>query len=146
MRQQEVSKKVKKRASSMSFSLSRWFRKISTAQPSSFALTIIVIAYAVFLFGGGVYTLINYETILPSAYFQGRFYFLYPELGSQFISDTIIAVTLYAIGFAGLLAVYQSTKYAYKPRQAYMMLVVGVTFLLLAYIFLEDAILIKLSG
>ena len=53
---------------------------------------------------------------------------------------------LYAIGFAGLLAVYQSTKYAYKPRQAYMMLIIGVTLLLLAYIFLEDAILIKIGG
>ncbi len=52
---------------------------------------------------------------------------------------------LYGIGFAGLLAVYQSTKYAYKPRQAYMMLVIGVTLLLLAYIFLEDAIQIKLG-
>jgi hypothetical protein len=53
---------------------------------------------------------------------------------------------LYAVGFIGLLAIYQSTKYAYKPRQAYIMLVVGVTLLLLAYIFLEDAILVKIHG
>jgi hypothetical protein len=138
-----VSKKVKKSASSLSFSLSRWFRKISTAQPSSFAVTIIVIAYAIFLFGGGLYTVIS----SPLVVFPTRtgFLFLYPELGSQFVSDTVIAVMLYTIGFVGLLAVYQSTKYAYKPRQAYMMLVIGVTLLLLAYIFLEDAILIKLG-
>jgi len=138
-----VSKKVKRRASSMSFSLSRWFRRISTARPSSFIITIIVISYAVFLFGGGLYTIITQP--LPAVYYGQRFLFLYPELGSQFISDTVIAVMLYAIGFVGLLAVYQSTKYAYKPRQAYMMLVVGVTLLLLAYIFLEAAILIKLG-
>ena len=53
---------------------------------------------------------------------------------------------LYALGFAGLLAIYQSTKYAYKPRQAYMMLIIGVSLLLLAYIFLEDAILIKIGS
>lgn len=141
-----MSKKVKKGASSASFSLSSWFRKISTAKPSSFAITLIVIAYAVFLFGGGVYTLTNYQTILPSAYYQGVFYFLYPNLGSQFVSDTVIAVTLYAMGFLGLLSIYQSTKYAYKPRQAYMMLIIGVTLLILAYIFLEDSILIKLGG
>ena len=99
-----------------------------------------------FLFGGGVYTLTNYQTILPSAYYQGVFYFLYPNLGSQFVSDTVIAVTLYAMGFLGLLSIYQSTKYAYKPRQAYMMLIIGVTLLILAYIFLEDSILIKLGG
>jgi hypothetical protein len=138
-----MSKKVKKQTSSMSFSLSRWFRKISTAKPSTFVISIIVIASAVFLFGGGLYTII--EKPLPSAYVSGRFYFLYPDLGSQFISDTVISVMLYAIGFIGLLAVYQSTKYAYKPRQAYMMLVIGVTLLFLAYVFLEDSILIKLS-
>jgi hypothetical protein len=127
----------------MSFSLSRWFRKISTAKPSAFVISIIVIASAVFLFGGGLYTII--EKPLPSAYVSGRFYFLYPDLGGQFISDTVISVMLYAIGFIGLLAVYQSTKYAYKPRQAYMMLVIGLALLLMAYIFLEDSILIKLS-
>jgi hypothetical protein len=139
-----MSKKVKKQASSMSFSLSRWFSKISTAKPSSLAISIIVIAYAIFLFGGGLYTII--ASPLPAFYTGRGFIFLYPELGQQFIADTVISVMLYAIGFVGLLAVYQSTKYAYKPRQAYMMMVIGVTLLLLAYIFLEDAILIKLGS
>jgi hypothetical protein len=139
-----VSKKAKRRAAKTSYSLSRWFRKISTARPSSVVISIIVIAYAVFLFGGGLYTLIS--SPLP-AFFTGTGYiFLYPDLGQQFISDSVIAIMLYGIGFAGMLAIYQSTKYAYKPRQAYMMLVIGVTLLLLAYIFLEDAIQIKLGG
>ena len=138
-----MSKKAKRRASSMSFSLSRWFSRLSTTKPSSLVISIVVIAYAVFLFGGGLYTIIS--SPLPAFYTGRGFIFLYPELGRQFIADTVIAVMLYAIGFAGLLAIYQSTKYAYKPRQAYMMLVIGVTLLLLAYIFLEDAILIKLG-
>jgi hypothetical protein len=127
----------------MSFSLSRWFRKISTAKPSSFVISIIVIASALFFFGGGLYTII--EKPLPSAYVSGRFYFLYPNLSDQFISDTVIAALLYVIGFIGIIAIYQSTKYAYKPRQAYMMLVIGVLLLFLAYVFLEDSILIKLG-
>jgi hypothetical protein len=139
-----VSKKAKRRAAETSFSLSRWFRKISTARPSSFIISIIVVAYAVFLFGGGLYTLIS--SPLPAFYTGKSFIFLYPDLGQQFISDSIIAIMLYGIGFAGLLAIYQSTKYAYKTRQAYMMLVIGVTLLLLAYIFIEDAIQIKLGG
>ena len=136
-------KKVKKRASSTSFSLSRWFERISSARPSSFVISIIVISYAIFIFGGGLYTIIS--SPLPAFYTGKGFIFLYPDLGQQFISDSVIAVMLYAIGFVGLLAVYQSTKYAYKPRQAYMMLIIGVTLLLLAYIFLEDSILIKLN-
>jgi hypothetical protein len=128
----------------MSFSLSRWFSRLSTTKPSSLVISIVVIAYAIFLFGGGLYTIIS--SPLPAFYTGRGFIFLYPELGRQFIADTVISVMLYAIGFAGLLAIYQSTKYAYKPRQAYMMLVIGVALLLLAYIFLEDAILIKLGG
>jgi hypothetical protein len=137
-----VSKKFKKREAPTSFS-DRWFRRISTAKPSTFVVTIIVVSYTIFFFSGGLLTIISQP--LPSAYYGGKFYFLYPELGSQFISDTIIAIMLYVIGFAGLLSIYQSTKYAYKPRQAYMMMVIGVTLLLIAYIFIEDAIHIKIG-
>ncbi|MGD0406489.1 MAG: hypothetical protein ABSB10_07575 [Candidatus Bathyarchaeia archaeon] len=139
-----MSSKIKKSSSSVSFSLSRWFRKISTAAPSTLIITVVGLSYAMFIFGGGLFTLISHP--LPSAYYNGKFYFLYPSIGSQFISDTVVSVILYALGFIGLFIIYQSTKSAYKPRQAYMMLVIGVTFLLLAYIFLEGAISLKLSG
>ena len=138
-----MSKKAKRKVSSTSFSLSRFYSRISSAKPSSFVISIIAISYAIFLFAGGIYTITS--SPLPAYYTGSGFIFLYPELGNQFISDTVIAVMLYAIGFVGLLAVYQSTKYAFKPRQAYMMMVVGVALLLIAYIFLEDAILIKLG-
>ena len=139
-----MSDKIKKSSSSLSFSLSRWFRKISEGAPSLAIVSIAGIAYSIFIFGGGLFTLIMHPA--PSAYFNGRFYFLYPNLSSQFISDTAVSAILYALGFMGLLVIYQSTKSAYKPRQAYMMLVIGVTFLLLSYIFLEGAISFKASG
>jgi hypothetical protein len=136
--------KLKKSSSSLSFSLSRWFRKLSTNTPSAFIVIVVGISYAIFLFGGGLYTLINRP--LPSAYVNGQFFFLYPDLSSQFVADTIISVTLYTMGFAGLFAIYQSSKSAYKPRQAYMLLVIGVTLLLLAYVFLEGSIQFKATG
>jgi len=139
-----MSSKIKKRSSSVSFSLSRWFRRISTTTPSSLAFVVAGILYCVFLFGGGLYTLITRPP--PSAYVNGVFYFLYPSLSSQFISDTLIAALLYGFGFLGLFVIYQSTKSAYNPRQAYMMLVIGVAFLLMSYIFLEAAISFKASG
>jgi hypothetical protein len=138
-----MSSKAKRKTATASFSLSRWFEKISSTRPSSLVTSIIIIGYAIFLFGGGLYTLIS--SPLPAYYTGKTFLFLYPDLGQQFISDTVISTMLYALGFIGLLAIYQSTKYAYKPRQAYMMLIIGITLLLLAYIFLEDAILIKLN-
>ena len=141
-----MAKKFKKQAASTAFSWSRLFSRISTMQPSTFAVSLLTMAFVLFLFGGGIYAIINYATIQPAIYYQGRFFFLYPGLGEQFISDTVIAVVLYAMGFVGLLAIYQSTKYVYKPRQAYMMLVIGVTLSVLAYIFLENAIYWKLNA
>ena len=133
--------KLKKSSSNISFSLSRWFRKISTNAPTAFLVTAVGISYVIFLFGGGLYTLINHPS--PSAYVNNQFYFLYPDISSQFISDTLISVTLYVLGFMGLLSIYQSSKSAYKPRQAYMLLVVGVALLLLSFVFLEGSIAFK---
>ena len=143
-----MTQKIRKRSEGFSFSLSRWFRKITTNAPTAFLVIVVGLAYAVFLLGGGLYTLIGPDAASrqPSAYVNGRFFFLYPDISHQFISDTIISVILYAMGFAGLLAIYQSSKSAYKPRQAYMLLVVGVTLLLLAYVFLEGSIQFKSTG
>jgi len=139
-----MSDKIKKSSSSMSFSLSRWFKRVSTGAPNMAIVTIVGLAYSIFIFGGGLFTLINRPS--PSAYYNGKFYFLYPSLSSQFISDTAVSVILYALGFIGLLMIYQSSKSAYKPRQAYMMLIIGVTLLLLSYIFLEGSIAFKQNG
>jgi len=137
-----MSHKVKRQNSSMASSFERWVNKISNIRPSASTITTIVIAYAIFLFGGGLFTII--VPIFPP-YINNNFLFIYPELASQFISDTIIAATLYVMGFVGLLALYQSTKYAYKPRQAYMTAIAGVALLLMAYIFLEGILAIKIS-
>jgi len=139
-----MSKSVKKGISSVSFSLNRFYRTLTTTRPSNLILPIIAIAAAVFLFGGGLYDIIMKP--LPAVYYGGRFLLLYPQLSEQFISDSIVAMTIYSLGIVGLLAIYQSTKYVYKPRQAYMMMIVGIVLLLLAYIFLEASIQIKLNG
>ncbi|HKZ88008.1 MAG TPA: hypothetical protein VJ066_02475 [Candidatus Bathyarchaeia archaeon] len=139
-----MSDKVKKQASSLSFSLSKWFRRISTAKPSTFIISIAVIGGAIFLLSGGLYDIIMQPLI---AFYNGqRFYFLYPELSSQFIFDTVVAGILYIAGFVGLLSIYQSSRHAYNPRQAYMTMIVGVALLSIAYIFIEYFIHIKLVG
>lgn len=139
-----MSSKVKKQASSLPFSLSRWFRKISTMQPSSFVITITVMSVAVLLFSGITYNIVNQP--YPSFYTGQRFYFLYPSLSEQFLFDTVAAVILYAAGFIGLLALYRSARHAYNPRQAYMTMVIGVTLVFLSYLFLEYFIYAKQYG
>jgi hypothetical protein len=138
-----MSRKVKRQITSLSYSINRFYRRISTAKPSSLILSIIAIAIAIFLFGGGLYNIIMKP--YPAVYYGGRFIFLYPQLSEQFITDSIVATILYTLGIVGLVAIYQSTKYAYKPRQAYMMFLVGLSLLLIAYIFLEVTIQIKVG-
>jgi len=141
-----MTSKIKKSSSNMSFSLSRWFRRVSTTAPSALIVTLVGMSYALFLFGGGLFALINQPITSFYNSNTGQFFFLYPDISNQFVSDTLISITLYAMGFVGLLAIYQSTKSAYKPRQAYMMLIVGIALLLLAYVFLEGSISFKVSG
>ena len=139
-----MSSKVKREISSLSFSMSKLYRKISTIKPSTLILSIIAMAFAIFLFGGGLYDIIMKP--LPAVYYGGRFVFLYPQLSEQFISDSIVAMILYTLGISGTIIMYQSTKYAYKPRQAYMMFLVGVVLLFLAYILLEATVELKLGS
>jgi len=139
-----MAKKFKRKASSMSFSISKLFKKISKMRPSTFLSSIVVIAIAIFLFSGGLYNL----AVRPLPSFYSRefgFLFLYPRLSEQFITDSLISAILYALGVTGLIVIYQSTKYAYKPRQAYMMFLIGVCLLLLAYIYLEVTIRFKMG-
>ena len=139
-----MSDKVKKQASSLSFSLSKWFSKVSTTKPSSLLITIVVMGTALFLLGGGLYDIINQP--LPAVYYNSRFYFLYPSVSEQFLFDTVVSVMLYLVGFVGLLTLYQSSRHAYNPRQAYMTLIIGATLLLIAYLFLEYFIHLKVIG
>jgi predicted neutral ceramidase superfamily lipid hydrolase len=130
-----MARKAKKTVSSMSYSLQKLQRRISTVKPSNFVLAVIAIAFVVFLFGGGLYSLIVKP--YPAVYYGGRFLFVYPQLSEQFISDSLIAMIFYAMGIIGLATMYQSTKYAYKPRQAYMMFLVGAALLIIAYVSIE---------
>ncbi len=132
--------------SSVSFSLSKWFKKIVTTQPFALIVLVAFIGFALFLLGGGIFSVVT-EGIPTSWYYGNKFYLLSPfGVGEQFIADTVISIMLYLMGFVGLLSIFQSTRNANKPRQAYMLLIVGISLVLLSYAFLESAISIKQSG
>jgi hypothetical protein len=129
--------------SSIKHYLQKTYWKITTYKPSAHAIAFIAIAIAIFLLAGGIYDLLE-QSQIPIAVFtqsggQGRFLFLYPypSLNDQFIAESVFIMILYTIGVIGFLFTYQSTKYAYKPRQAYLMLLTGLIFIALAYILLE---------
>src|SRR5512140_1369606 len=96
-----MSGKLKKSSEDMSFSLSRWFRRISSNAPSLAMISIVGVAYAIFVLGGGLYTLINHPAVSFYNPNTGQFLFLYPDVSNQWVSDTVISVMLYALGFTG---------------------------------------------
>jgi len=116
-----------------------------------YTIGLIAIAAAIFLLGGGVYDLLQQGAVPVAAFTeiggQGRllFFFPYPSLNDQFIAESAFIMVLYALGAAGLLITYQSTKYAYKPRQAYITLIAGLVFVLLAFLFLEIIFFSRIS-
>ena len=139
-----MARKVKRTATSLSYSLQKLYQKISSAKPSTLALAVIAMAVAIFLYGGGLHLIIVKP--LPAVYYGGRFLFVYPQLSEQWVSDSIIAMILFSMGTAGTMLIYQSTKYAYKPRQAYLVFIIGVVLLFVAYIALEAVLNWKLRG
>jgi predicted neutral ceramidase superfamily lipid hydrolase len=129
--------------SSVRRNLEKAYWRITTYKPSTFTVVLIAVAAAIFLLGGGLYDILEQSSI-PIAIFsssggQGQFIFLYPypSLNDQFIAESMFIMILYAIGFMGFYITYQSTKYAYNPRQAYVMLMAGLMFILMAYALLE---------
>ncbi len=114
-----------------------------TAKPSVLVIAFIFIGASVFLLGGGVYDILEKPFI---AVFQrgGTFISFYPfALNEQLLIESISAMMFYTIGVVGFLLAYQSTKYAYRPRQAFILLLLGCVMIVVAYIFVERSLLAK---
>lgn len=136
--------RVEKWFTSFGFAVRKAYKRIVTIKPSVFIVAVTVVAVSLFLLGGGVYDLT--EQPLPAYSYGQKILFYYPfTLSGQAIIESIGVMIAYAMGFAGMLLTYQSTKYAYKPRQAYMMLLVGVVLIVVAYFYVEGLISTKLS-
>lgn len=136
--------RLRTRLSSFGFRLQRTAKKIATAKPSIFVIASILIALTVFFLGGGVYDLLaDPITAFPLG---RRILFFYPySVHEQVIVESFIIWTVYLLGFFGVFLMYQSTKYAYRPRQAYILLLTGIIFLLIAYVYIENFLWSKLT-
>ena len=135
---------IKNRLSSLGFRLQRAIRKISTAKPSIFVVASVIVASTVFFLGGGVYNLLAAPLIAVPVGRQILFFYPY-SVHEQAVLESLLVMISYVMGFFGVFLIYQSTKYAYKPRQAYMLLISGVVFLLVAYIYIENLLWAKFT-
>ena len=132
---------VSKRISSLTFSLQKTYERLLTAKPSLFVVGILAVAASLFLLGGGIYDILI-QPIVAIVASGGRIISFYPYgITEQLLLESVIIMIFYAMGFAGFLIAYRSTKYAYNPRQAYRFLLVGIVLLLIAYVLVEQNLL-----
>jgi len=134
---------MKRKAASLSFTLRRLWNKITTYKPSIWVISGVIIALSIFLLGGGIYDII--EKPIPIGIRGGRVITFYPYgINEQLLGERLLVMILYGLGVAGLILTYQSTKFAYRPRQAYIMLLIGISLVTLSYIFVELSLRQKL--
>jgi hypothetical protein len=98
----------------------------------------VAISLATFFLAGGIYDLLEKPvSLLPRSTSQG-WTFIYPGgLGAQTLNESILSGILYLLGLSGFYMLYRSTRFAYRPRNAYILLIIG---------FVTTAIVIYYSG
>jgi uncharacterized membrane protein len=141
--------KIAKRFVSLSYTAKRVYRKIATTKPSVFIVAAAIAALSIFLLGGGVYNILEgfAGNLFVGIPIGSRIVFFYPgTLAEQTLLDSLFVMISYFLGVIGILLVYQSTKYAAKPRQAFIFLLLGALFILFAYFNVENLILAKLTA
>jgi len=135
---------MRRRFTSMGFTLRKTYRKLTTAKPSVFIVATVIAGLSIFFLGGGVYDIL--EKPLVAIPIGSTVLFFYPgTIQEQTILDSFFVMISYFFGLIGLLMVYQSTRYAYRPRQAFILLLMGAMFILIAYYNIENLIYAKLT-
>ena len=116
--------------------------RFTFSRPSLSLITLVLLTITVFILGGGVYDVL--ETPLAVLPTPGNPIFYYPGLTEQLLNESIIFILFLIMGIAGGYLAYRSTRYAYRPREARMFLLIGLALMIVA--FLGSEILLTLKG
>ena len=119
------------------------YRTLSRLKVPTLIVAILLVGVSIFLLGGGVYDITsNPISIIPM---RGRIITVYPYyVHEQTLTASIGVMILYAIGTIGLLMLYEGTKYVRNPRQAAILILIGITLLILAFISVEAILYLKM--
>jgi hypothetical protein len=115
-------------------------------KPSWTILFIAVVGFATFLLAGGIYDLLEKPVSLLPRSSQAGWTFIYPGgIGAQTLNESILSALLYMIGLGGFYMLFRSTRFAYRPRNAYILLIVGFAMTILV-IYYAGALLSQKAG
>lgn len=123
--------------------------RILTSRPSQAIMIVVLMAFAVFILAGGVYSMVEVMsgralTMLPAA--RG-WTFIYPgNLNMQTINESLISAMLYFLGAVGFYLVLRSVRLAYRPRQAYLSLMIGLMLVLIVVYYSSTLLQSKMTA
>lgn len=121
----------------------RFFFKVQRNAPT---LTFVAAAaFTIFLTAGGIYDLTESPlSLVPLR--GGGWTFLYTgSINLQTVSESVVAGISYVLGVAGLYLIYRSTRLVYRPRQAYFLLLIGLTITIIAIAYATILLQTKLT-
>lgn len=93
-------------------------------------MAVIMVAIAIFLFGGGVYDIV----IRPDVWFYPPFH---PHPHEQLLGESLAIMMLYALGTLGLILIYRSGRYRRNPHHASLIIWIGMALLVTVFITIE---------
>ncbi|HLE64938.1 MAG TPA: hypothetical protein VI816_02290 [Candidatus Bathyarchaeia archaeon] len=136
--------KLKRSLNNLAFRMS--FIKLApgSSRPLLPIASFLILGFTIFVLAGGLFVLVGAG---PGAQGlvnrQSGLTFVYPgDVNNQTPQEGVLAMLLYALGLAGLYAMFMSTRYAYRPGRAYSLLTMGVVltfvFIAVAYFVLYD--------
>lgn len=143
MRIQSISEWVRRRWIYRKIKLMRAPR-VRFVKPPLLIVTIILIAAAIFLLGGGIYDFVekNVPAIIPGPGQRWTFFIKY-NVSEQTLTESLYSMVFYGIGVIGCYLTFKSTRYAYRRRQAWILLSIGVSLILVAFLGCEWLLSLK---
>jgi len=122
--------KIKVKTKDLSYAIKKV--KVKFSATTAF---IIILVFTIFIFSGGVFSALEKPvSLLPSS--SGWTFIYRGNINAQTLSESLVSAFLYLIGFLGLYLLYKSIKRAYRPREAYITLIIGFTITLISVYYL----------
>jgi uncharacterized membrane protein len=148
MRVRNLSWKIKRSFSNLSYKFrALHLLRIKPIKPSMTAAVLAMTAFAIFILAGGIFdVLMNPLALLPKPG-GGGWTFIYPGgVHMQTVNESLVSAFIYALGTLGLYILLRSTRSAYKPRQAYLLLIIGFIATFIAVYYSSSLLQEKVSG
>ena len=137
--------KLRRAFGNLGYSLPIFRGPAARRKPSTTLLLILIVGFVAFILAGGIYDITQSPiSLLPTT--SGYSVLIKGTLGQQTLNESLIAAFLYMLGLGGLYMLLRSTRFAYRPRNAYLMLILGTLTVLLVVFYSNALITQKIGG